>query len=266
MLPNISPTKSQRDYNPYVDEVSITLHIVHIEITILSYGVALLFQSGSDYEDDLTQWKDRTQAAATTSLSLVQVALLRDVLNGGPDIYRHYISTVTILAVCIALEIVSGFLIITLYMLKSRARALTSINVVQKSTDEDAVDGDMEHNLEDNITTSGRFMRNIYNIACCRCRPGLEDLLQEAIQRKYLQELRLNLKYPNHSDLPDVRNDLVLLRKRRHIMVKFLMQVKMRTTNHIIVRLQTAITYIFYILSLFNIFVVIFGVSKESQS
>ena len=240
--------------------------------TAMSYRWFRFFQT-SDYSDDLTQWKDRTQAAATTSLSLVQVALLRDVINGGEDTYRHYVATVTILAICIILEIISGFLIITLYMLKSRAQALTNLDSLQVRRQQGADEPDggqtgVEYDIEDNLTASGRIIRNInsLDLSCCGCyKPGIEDILRDAIRRKYLQELRLTLRYPHYNDLDDVRNDLDLLRRRRRIMQKFLTQIKMNSSHQIIIRLQSIITYIFFILSIFNIFVVIFGVSRESR-
>ena len=246
-------------------------------------------QTYPDFLDDLSQWKDRTQAAATTSLSIVQIALLRDVIEGGPDKFQHYTSAVVVLSVCLGLEVLSGILLITLYILRSKSRMLSDstarrhqaakkqhLTVAAEVSEVDSGDGSRgrfardvlyEHDIEDLLddpSVLDEELRKFPRQCCGLYKPTLEILLTETIE---LFDRKIAATRLRHVALPDdisieAERELQNLLSKKGILTEYLTNMNSRSAYNKIVKLQTVITYLFYILSLLNIFVAVFGVNQ----
>lgn len=55
--------------------------------------------------DELTQSKDRGQFAAQTAMSVVQIALLKEVVDRGPENNDYYIISLVLISVSLGLQV-----------------------------------------------------------------------------------------------------------------------------------------------------------------
>ena len=62
------------------------------------------------HHDGLTQSKDKAQFAATTAMSVVNVALLRDIIGQGPGKNDYYYFSVVLISLAIFLQFLAGIL------------------------------------------------------------------------------------------------------------------------------------------------------------
>lgn len=69
--------------------------------------------------DNLAQAKDRAQLTATGAMSVVHVALLKEVLDKGKDNMRYFSVTISLICISLALQIVAGILALVVSHLRS---------------------------------------------------------------------------------------------------------------------------------------------------
>ncbi len=259
--------------------------------------------------DDLSQWKDRSQTAATTALSIIQVALLRDMIDGGREKYKYYDLALTLLIICIILEFSSGLLLVTIYMLRSKIRKLGEISdyVMQKrktgligkavcanNNNMDDTDGPKLTYLNENnahIVLSEALLEPKTNdhwyhkLSAC-CEPNLEDKLFSAYKSIYFLELKAGMELvkaksdygilsmrpltdeeiQETNNLPEVSTVLRryhALRKQGTLVLNSAFEIRKRKGFRQIITVQSTVTYTFYLLSILNIFVIVFGAPKS---
>ncbi len=78
------------------------------------------------HHDQLTQSKDKAQLAATTAMSVVNVALLRDILDQGPDRNHYYYFSAVLICVAIFLQVLAGMLTLWVSSKLTQARKYAS--------------------------------------------------------------------------------------------------------------------------------------------
>ncbi len=69
--------------------------------------------------DNLAQAKDRAQLTATGAMSVVHVALLKEVLDKGKNNMRYFTITMTLICISLALQILAGALALIVSHLRS---------------------------------------------------------------------------------------------------------------------------------------------------
>ena len=60
--------------------------------------------------ETLSNAKDRAQMTATGAMSIVQVALLREVIDSGPEGNKYYTAAVVLISLSLALQIINGMI------------------------------------------------------------------------------------------------------------------------------------------------------------
>ena len=80
----------------------------------------LKFQEKRDNEtDELTQAKDRAQLTATTAMSTVHVALLKAILDQGPESNKYYTVSIILISISLVLQVIAGLLSLVIAQIKS---------------------------------------------------------------------------------------------------------------------------------------------------
>ena len=69
--------------------------------------------------DNLAQAKDRAQLTATGAMSVVHVALLKEVLDRGQDNMRYFSVTLSLIIISLALQIIAGIFALVVSHLRS---------------------------------------------------------------------------------------------------------------------------------------------------
>ena len=229
------------------------------------------------------------------------MGLLKDILDGGPAKYSYYKSSLALVSICLILEIISGFLIASLYILKSKLSKIAPVmeNTAKKIRTQQDVDG--KENCDEvsikSLLTSVSFVRNDT--------ATLERQLTSAYKLCYAQELLSALKLAqDHSILclknnisssrnvvSETNNDITdngvthidsapidmeslsktiqtlrTARKREAILLEAISMVRKLNTYDYLLFLQTALTYIFLALTFLNVFLVTFAVPRPDAS
>ena len=70
----------------------------------MSLYFELQFQEKTE-NDALTLSKDRGQFAANTAMSIIQIALLKEVIENGPEHNRYYTFSLVIIATSLVLQV-----------------------------------------------------------------------------------------------------------------------------------------------------------------
>ena len=79
-----------------------------------------LFQDKLDNEtDNLSQAKDRAQLTATTAMSTVHVALLKAILDQGPESNNYYTISIVLIVLSLILQVFAGLLSLLISKIRS---------------------------------------------------------------------------------------------------------------------------------------------------
>ena len=79
-----------------------------------------MFQEDAQKQTEvLSQAKDRAQVTATGAMSVVQVALLRQVIDSGPDNNRYYMTSIWLIAASLVCQVIAGIISIFVSNLSS---------------------------------------------------------------------------------------------------------------------------------------------------
>ena len=69
--------------------------------------------------DNIAQAKDRAQLTATGAMSVIHVALLKEVLDEGKDKIRYFSVIISLICISLALQIMAGILALVVSHLRS---------------------------------------------------------------------------------------------------------------------------------------------------
>ena len=80
----------------------------------------LFLQERLDNENDkLSQAKDRAQLTATTAMSTVHVALLKAILDQGPESNKYYTISIVLITLSLVLQVFAGLLSLVIAHMRS---------------------------------------------------------------------------------------------------------------------------------------------------
>ena len=227
----------------------------------------------------------------------LQVGILKDLLDGGPERYSYYNTGLALVALCLILEIMSGFLIVSIYVMKSRLYRVSPMmeNMTRKIWAQQGSHG-IETSSDvtvESLLASVSFVRNDT--------ARLEQTLSSAYRLCYAEELFTVLKLAQeHAILCSKRHkcpifkaaigsdvdvttiveahasitpmdmeslsktlgNMCTARKRGEILLRAVHMVRKQNTYDCLLYIQTALTYIFLVLTFLNVFLITFATPK----
>ena len=225
-------------------------------------------------------WKDHSQTACTTSLSIVQVALLKTVLDLGPDESEHYYVTLTFIIINIILSVMSGVLVLVLYVIRyNLSKMIRCLDVqnqdqvmlieamnVYPETEADVEGTDVQETQEtqdirsQSQTASGKkslagLYSEFYSNLCIQelaLQMVLSDLLEDDDESEEYQK-----------KLTGVLRRLRAIKRQRSLVRSKAVKQKQESHRTYTALIQTAITLMMFLSTITNMFVVIFGFTAD---
>ena len=227
---------------------------------------------------------------------ILQVGILKDILDGGPERYSYYNTGLALVSICLILEIICGFLIVPIYVMKSQ---LSRISPMKKASRNIYVQRGSRDNEKSSDITVESLLTSIYFVR--NDTAALEQKLASAYRLCYAEELLSVLKLAEehaiicskrdkpsslkavierandvttktetHADITpiDMENlsktlqNVCTARKQGEIILRAINMVRKQHCYDCLLYIQTALTYIFLVLTFLNVFLITFASPK----
>ena len=245
---------------------SATFHMPHL--TNSSFHFLLLILQARDHEDQVSMWKDHSQTASTTSLSIVQVALLKTVLDLDPDQVEHYYVTLTFIIINIILSVTSAALVLVLYVIRYNLSKMVRCMDVQnqnqmikmetKNEDTEANVTEIEEQAAETVSQEVsntkppvRSFSEFYSNLCMQemaLQMVLSDLLEDGDESEDYQKR-----------LSSVLKRLRSVKRQRSLVRSKTVKQKQESHRTYTAVIQTVITLMMFLSTICNMFIVVFG-------